>query len=137
MPSGLILSVLTDEQYVAVEGRDDESWYKTVLAIRDRLNYDLTVLHPCDGVDEELTKSRSDTCMLFLRDKLSWAIGVLAPAQSSACEKSEVLKCWKKVFDTDFFDSQIEEAEKEEKERSRRRNESAPNICRPKPYFGG
>ena len=100
MPSGLILSVLVDEQYVAIEGRDDESWYTTIKGIRDRLNFDLTVQHPCEDVDEELTKSNADACMSFLRDKLSWAIDLLAPTQSSACERSEALKCWKKVLQT-------------------------------------
>ena len=55
MPSGLILSILSEECYVSVLNRDDDSFYKTIKAIKNRLYFNKVVNNPTNG--KEITSS--------------------------------------------------------------------------------
>jgi hypothetical protein len=136
MPSGLILTSLVGEmgKYHPAKDRDDLSFYETIKAIRYRLRDNKIVQHPVVGVNETLTKTDADACIKFLEEKLQWALDKLAPTLSTACERSEALKCWKMVFDTDFFDNEIEKSETEEKDRGRISVIASSNIPIPKPF---
>lgn len=101
MPSGIILSVLTDERYVAYKDRDDEALYRAMKAILLRLQSSLHVYLPFNR--EELTKGASDPQMVELRDKLALAVDELSVLESNNCSKEKALKAWKTVFNDDFF----------------------------------
>jgi hypothetical protein len=71
-------------------------------AIRDRLDWDLEIVHPVTP-NQTITKDAKDACARFLRDRLSEAINTLAPLFDSDCTRAKALKCWDKVFATTFF----------------------------------
>ena len=115
LPSGLILSVLTDENYCPNDGRDDQALFDTMQAIYSRLVMSgHQVFNPVDG-SEELTQGPDDSKMQELEDRLKWALDKLRPAKNETCTKNEALKLWKEVFGKDdFFDQFIEEDEGKE-----------------------
>ncbi|MYC59055.1 MAG: hypothetical protein F4X09_02515 [Gammaproteobacteria bacterium] len=108
--SGFGISVLVVECY-RDNNREDRVLYDTMVAIRNRLQWNLEVAHPVtpgeyitDGVDD--AKARS------FRDKLTDAIDTLQPLFESDCTREKALKCWDKVFATTFFSKRFEDEQR-------------------------
>lgn len=117
MPSGFIWSVLVDEVYTTFDDREDRALHNVMKAIRDRLRINKIVSHPVvEG--KALTKGTDDLRMVECEQRLTDALETLSVLFSASCDKSDALKAWKKVFNTDFFDKEIEKAEKKEKEKA-------------------
>jgi len=113
LPSGLILSVLTDEVYRPIENRDDETFYNLMQNIYNRLTISgHQVYNPCDK-NEELTKGADDPSMRELEGRLAWALDRLHDVKLGLCDKNEALERWKEIFNTDFFNQFIEEDKEE------------------------
>lgn len=108
LPSGLILSVLTNEKYYGIRDHDDETLYNLLQDIYNRIIRYTQVFNPKD-VTEELTKGVADTKIEELRDRLKWALDQLKDVKSESCDKNEALKRWNKVFNTDFFSQFMED----------------------------
>ncbi|MFA8324520.1 cyclic GMP-AMP synthase DncV-like nucleotidyltransferase [Burkholderia ubonensis] len=119
LPSGFVLSILTNEVYPrgGHPDREDHALFQTVQAIRNRLHYNKTVYRPVPQY-EAVTKTASDPNMVSLHDKLNEAVDRLAPLNDSRATDLEALKALKWFFCTEFFDDEIEELEKEEKEKA-------------------
>jgi hypothetical protein len=100
--SGFGTTKLVTEHYRANADREDEALYDTMKAIRDRLNWNLVIDHPCTP-NETITKGAEDPKAKFLREKLTEAINNLAPLFESDCTREEALKGWDKVSNTTFF----------------------------------
>lgn len=100
--SGFMISVLVVEQYKPDAGREDQALYDTMVAIRDRLQWNLEVAHPVVEGDY-LTKGPDDGKAKFLREKLDWAMEKLDVLSDSTCTNEQALKAWDTVFSTDFF----------------------------------
>jgi hypothetical protein len=47
-----------------------------------------------------------DSKVSFFRDKLGWALGVLAVLDRDDCDRSSARDAWDKVFDVTYFSSQ-------------------------------
>jgi len=127
MPSGLIWTVLACEQFSWPGDRLDETLYNVMKAIRDRFKVNKRVAHPV--VSEDITKSDSDADIVQCEQHLGEAIDWLAVLFKSTCTRSEALKAWKKVFNTDFFDNDIKNAEEDEEKSAAiwiKKNEDAP-----------
>ncbi len=120
MPSGLILSVLIDECYVGIDGRDDETMFDAMESIYNRLFCDgHQVYNPVDS-SEELTKGPDDPKMQELKDRLKWAVNKLQPVKNETCSRNEALKLWKEIFNKDsFFDQFIHNDEEDEDEKGK------------------
>ena len=56
MPSGFVLTVLTDEKYWTFDERDDRAFYNLLKALKSRLDYNLVVRHPV--LSENLTETK-------------------------------------------------------------------------------
>jgi len=106
MPSGFVLTVLTDEQYSTYDERDDRGFVNLLKTLKSRLDYNLVVRHPV--LSETLTETTQDANMRELRERIVWALSELAILESTD-SKAKALKAWKKVFNTDYFDDTIEE----------------------------
>jgi hypothetical protein len=106
MPSGFILTVLTDEKYSTYDERDDRAFYDLLKALKSRLDYDLVVRHPV--LAETLTETSDDAYMRELRERIEWALAELKVLETTD-SKAKSLKAWKKVFNTDYFDDAIED----------------------------
>lgn len=100
--SGFMITVLVVERYSAAKGREDRALYDTMVAIRDRLLWDLKIKHPTVS-GEYLTKGVADSRAKFLREKLDWAIEQLEPLFHSEPTREGALKAWDTVFATTFF----------------------------------
>ncbi|MBI5425750.1 MAG: hypothetical protein HZA32_16870 [Opitutae bacterium] len=106
LPSGFILTILTDESYSYFDQREDRAFYNLIVAIRSRLRTNLVVRNPVQ--DEILTKEDPDPKMVALRDRLGEAITTLEVLNDPKVTRREALKAWAKVFNTDHFDDEIE-----------------------------
>jgi len=110
MPSGLVISVLADNTYMAKNGRDDETLFDLMQSIYDRLRVaGHLVCNPCDS-NEELTKGADDPKMQEFEDRLAWVLDRLSHVQNETCDRDEAMKRWNEVFNTDFFNQFIQEA---------------------------
>lgn len=124
MASGLELSVLVDECYVADNERDDVALYETMEKIKNRLDNDLEVEHPVR--DEMLTDGPDDPNTRCLRVKLDEALDHLDILFDSDCTRLDALKAWNNVFKHDFWKELIEEEEAAESQK--RKEEKAASL---------
>lgn len=106
LPSGFILTILVDEKYSTFVERDDQCFYNLIVAIKDRLHSCLVVKNPVQ--EEILTKDDPDPKMKSLREKLEEAIEKLKVLFDGKCTRKQALKAWADVFNTDYFDADIE-----------------------------
>ena len=104
--SGFGISVLVIERF-RQNDREDRALYDTMVAIRDRLDWDLEVAHPVTP-DDYITSGADDARARSFRDKLTDAIDTLQPLFRTDCTREQALKCWDKVFATTFFSERLE-----------------------------
>lgn len=103
----MITMLIVDKCYRANADREDKALYDTMVAMRDRLNWDLEIKHPTVA-GEMLTSGPNDAQTKFLREKLDWAIAELDVLFDSNCTREQALKAWDKVFNTTFFSERLE-----------------------------
>lgn len=108
--SGFGISVLTTERF-RHNNREDQALYDTMVAIRDRLTYDLQVAHPVTPGDS-ITSGPDDPRARCFRDKLTEAIDSLQPLFEATCTRERALRCWDKAFATTFFSERLEEEQR-------------------------
>ena len=99
--SGFMISVLVNEGYVAIDGRDDQALRDVIRAINGRLAGSLIIQHPV--LNETVTKGDSDSRAKFLKEKLEWALGELEVLEKWNCTEEEARTAWDNVFNTTFF----------------------------------
>ncbi len=104
--SGFGISILTVECFKA-DQREDVALYETMVAIRDRLGWNLQIAHPVTPGDY-ITDGFDDARARLFRDKLTNAIDWLQPLFRTDCKRERALKCWDKVFATTFFSERLE-----------------------------
>lgn len=117
---GFTITKLVTECFKADKAREDAALYNTMKAIRDRLLWNLEVQHPVTP-GEKLTSGYDDSKTSFLKDKLDEALETLKILFKKECTRAEALKAWDKVFSTDYFSCQSDDAKKA-------RSEGAPAI---------
>jgi len=100
--SGFGITKLVTECWRGDAAREDKALHDTMMAIRDRLNLNLSVQHPVTP-NETITTGNDDARARFLRERLTEAIDALAPLFESGCTRKKALQCWDKVFATTFF----------------------------------
>jgi hypothetical protein len=112
MPSGFIISVLTEEIYPQQgwPDRDDQGLLDVMRGIRNRLLFSERVCRPVDP-REEITNDQSLSRVRKMRDELKGAIDELSKIERSDCDELMALKALKSVFFTDFWDKRIKELE--------------------------
>jgi hypothetical protein len=119
LPSGLIMSKLTDERFVKNNGRDDETLVNLMKSVHLRLLVTLSVQHPV--LNEEITKGPMDPKMIELRDRLGETIKKLTILSDSSCTRLQALQAWQDVFSHSYWAGLIEEEREKEKEREKER----------------
>ena len=113
--TGFMITKLVVERYRANADYEDKALHNTMVAIRDRLEWDLEIEHPVVE-SEMLTKGPDDSRTKFLLEKLDWAIGKLAVLLDSGCTREQALKAWDQVFNTTFFIERLADDEAEDPE---------------------
>jgi hypothetical protein len=104
--NGFGITKLVTERYRKDGMREDVALHDTMRAIRDRLNVNLVVQHPCTP-DDTITTGQEDSKAVFLRDRFSEALAWLEPLSKVDCDRETALKCWDKVFATKFFSNRL------------------------------
>jgi len=104
--SGFGITVLVTERFRDAD-REDCALYDTMVAIRNRLDWDLQIAHPVTPGDY-ITSGPDDARSRFFRDKLTEVIDTLQPLFDADCTRERALKCWDKVFATTFFSERFE-----------------------------
>ncbi|MGD9637517.1 MAG: cyclic GMP-AMP synthase DncV-like nucleotidyltransferase [Alphaproteobacteria bacterium] len=106
--SGFTITKLTQEVFVAASGRDDESLHKTMKAIKQRLDLNLSVYHPV--IHGEKLAKNDDVRTRRFKERLEQNLEHLNVMDNPECTPEQALKAWGKVFNnTDFFDARIQE----------------------------
>ena len=113
LPSGFVLTVLSQEQYLIHDERLDRAFRSMLQQIHERLCHDLHVRHPV--VDEWLINEDSSHRTNKLRDGLKTALDDMDILDRPSCTRSRALRVWKRVLVTNYFDKDIEKAEEDEK----------------------
>lgn len=106
LPSGFIITVLANECYNQFDEHEDNALYDLMLSIKNRLWSNTQVEHPT--LSESLSAGHEEEIQA-LREKLEWALRELQVLHETNCTKLKALRAWREVFDTDFFDEEIEE----------------------------
>ena len=105
--SGFGITVLVAERLRA-DSREDVAIHDAMVAIRDRLTWNLEVRHPVTPGDM-ITSGRDDAKARLFRDKLTEAIETLAPLHEADCTRERALARWDRVFSTNFFSKRLED----------------------------
>lgn len=105
--SGFGITKLVTESFRGNAAREDKALHDTMKAIRDRLKWNLVVQHPVTP-GETITRGTDDPKAKFLREKLDEALANLAPLFDNDCDRQKALKCWDKVYATEFFSDRYE-----------------------------
>ena len=119
--SGFVITVLLAETCVLSPDRDDIALYRTMEAMKDRLDGNTVIDHPVTP-NETVTSDDPDAKACFFRDRLKEALDHLESVYAQDCDRDSALKCWDKVFNTTFF------SERYEDEKAKSASLSAPAI---------
>lgn len=101
--SGITISKLVVNHFVASTDRDDTSLRETWKAIHAALEISTKVEHPV--VDKNLSEL-GDAKVGFFRDCLAEALEELELLDKPNCTRAQARKAWDEVFNTDFFSNQ-------------------------------
>lgn len=105
--SGILITRLVVDEFVASPGRDDIALRDTWKRIVARLKLSSVVAHP---VNDGNLAEEGDTCVKFLLDKFEGALETLKVLDRD-CTRGEARKAWDDVFDTSFFTNQPDPSE--------------------------
>lgn len=100
--SGLMITKLAAEKYIAASQREDLALYDAMQVINARLAQSIEISHPTND-EELLTKGDKALRVRFFREKLAEALEILKVLDDSGCSRNIALEAWGQVFDTDFF----------------------------------
>lgn len=103
--SGICISTLVVNHFVARPDRDDDSLRDTWTAIKAQLAFSQRIGHPV-YTDKNLAEE-GDECVVFFRDCLGDALETLKVLDEYDCTRKKTGDAWDKVFNTNYFSVQI------------------------------
>lgn len=106
MPSGLILTILAVECYAPIKARDDQAFYETLKKIKNRLQYNKSILNPLNS-KETVNSDKHKRRVENLYNELQALFDEYLSELELTKDKKKVLMIWGKFFNSDFFDEYI------------------------------
>lgn len=103
--SGICISTLVVDHFVARPDRDDDALRDTWTAIKAQLAFSQRISHPVYA-DKNLAEE-GDECVVFFRDCLDDALETLKVLDEYDCSRKKAGDTWDKVFNTDYFSAHI------------------------------
>ncbi|AWI79113.1 hypothetical protein CEW87_06895 [Parazoarcus communis] len=100
--SGITISKLVVDHFVANAGRDDKALRQTWQMIHSALTLSTQVAHPHPIVTKNLAEQGDDQVTYF-RDCLKAALDTLKVLDRDDCTRAMAREAWDSVFDTKFF----------------------------------
>ncbi|MFC3396354.1 cyclic GMP-AMP synthase DncV-like nucleotidyltransferase [Brenneria rubrifaciens] len=107
--SGICISKLVVDQFVARPGRDDDALHDTWQAIKSQLDFSQRIDHPVYA-DKNLAED-GDECVIFFRECLSDALEVLKVLDEYDSTRKKASDAWDEVFNTDYFSIQADKGD--------------------------
>ena len=101
--SGITITKLVVDHFVASADRDDLALRETWKKIRATLSLSTQVGHPVAAKD---LAEEGDTQVIHFRDSLKEALNELHVLDNYGCTRTQARGAWGGVFDTDFFSDQ-------------------------------
>lgn len=108
MPSGLIQTVLCDENLDDEYDRLDEAFYYSMKSVVNRLYLKLEVEAPVDNGRALVTRDIDYTRMRNWRNRLEYKLNKLDVLFESDCTKTKALKAWEDFFNHSYWNELIE-----------------------------
>lgn len=112
MPGGLIQSVLCVEKYDTEYSRIDEVFYNTLLAIKDRLEWNNEVYNPTDSSISLLSAQNHYEKINNWKNRLSDKLETLDVLFQSDCTFSKACRAWNEFFQHNYWNELAESANK-------------------------
>lgn len=103
--SGICITKLVVDHFVARPDRDDDALRHTWNAIKSQLALSQCISHPV-YTDKNLAEE-GDECVVFFRDCLDDALETLKVLDEYDCTRKKAGDAWDKVFNTDYFSVQM------------------------------
>ncbi|MDF9832358.1 hypothetical protein M2103_000568 [Ereboglobus sp. PH5-5] len=118
LPNGMKLTMLIVECFCANK-RDDTAFYDTLVALKNRLVWNLEIENLADtGCPRaKLTKSKADQNVLNLRARIGEALESLIVLFQHDCDEPKARRAWDWVFQSDGFLKEQEDEAKDEAKR--------------------
>jgi hypothetical protein len=102
--SGITMTKLAVDHFVASQDRDDESLYLTWKAICAALQASTRVSHPV--MEGKNLAEEGDAEVAYFRDRLAEALEALAVLECSSCTCKQAREAWDEAFGTTYFTDQ-------------------------------
>lgn len=102
MAAGLIQTVVCDEKFQAYD-RIDETFYHTMIAVRDRLDEDIEVYNPTDTTISLLQTQNHRDKVENWRSRLTDKLEKLSVLFDSDCTYSKAKEAWHKFFNHSYW----------------------------------
>lgn len=108
MPSGLLQTVLCDEQFKEEYSRIDEKFYYTMKAISERLEKDVTVAAPVDNGRELVYRQIDEQRMGNWKNRLNSKLKDLDILFMEDCTYGQAVHAWNKFFDHIYWENLVD-----------------------------
>ncbi len=103
--SGICISKLVVDNFIACPNRDDDALRDTWKAIKLQLDVSQRIAHPVFN-DKNLAEE-DDECVIFFRGCLGDALEVLKVLDEHDCTSKKAGEAWDEVFNTTYFSAQF------------------------------
>lgn len=110
MPSGIIQTVLCDEKIDIVDGRLDETFYNTMKAVMNRIEYNSSVPAPTDNGRELAGRKSDEDRIANLFNRLERNLKKLDVLFDAGCTEQEAVDAWYHFFENDFWSDILNES---------------------------
>lgn len=99
---GFAVTKLVADCYEPIPFRDDESLFRTLMRMYQKLSLDTRIYHPVT-LDETITKTMADNDVVFLKEKIFAVLMKLEKLFLPECSEKTAMKTWNHVFNTQYF----------------------------------
>ncbi len=103
--SGICITKLVVDHFVARPDRDDDALRHTWNAIKSQLAFSQCISHPV--YTDKILAEEGDACVVFFRDCLGDALETLKVLDEYDCTRKKAGDAWDKVFNTGYFSAQM------------------------------
>jgi hypothetical protein len=102
--SGICMTKLVVDHFVASPSRDDESLHETWTAIHRKFVGSQHISHPV--LTGQYLAEHGDAEVIYFRDRLAEALKTLQALSKDGCTRADARKAWDEVFGTTHFSDQ-------------------------------
>lgn len=110
MPSGLIQTVICDEQLKASYSRLDEQFYYTMVGVVSRIENNLLVCAPVDNGRALVTRESDRQKMRNWKSRLKSKLADLDILFSESCSEKDAIDAWGIFFNNSYWDNLAEQS---------------------------